>query len=59
MRRYREHSIEERVNGCLKHDFEVWHVQVRGYARVLCHLLFRALGLTADHLLRMTLRALG
>ena len=58
VRRSRAHSIEERLGGCLKHDLGGWHVRVRGYARVLSHLLFRALGLAADHLLRGTLRAL-
>ena len=45
--------------GAIKHEFGGWHVRVRGYARVLCHLLFGVIALTVDQLLRLTLRALG
>jgi hypothetical protein len=49
--RYHERSTVERVNGRLKDDFGGRVVRVRGHAKVMCHLMFGILALTADQLL--------
>lgn len=49
--RYNERSTVERVNGRLKDDFGGRMVRVRGHAKVMCHLMFGILALTADQLL--------
>lgn len=49
--RYKERSTVERVNGRLKDDFGGRVVRVRGHAKVMCHLMFGILALTADQLL--------
>lgn len=49
--RYHERSTVERVNGRLKDDFGGRTVRVRGHAKVMCHLMFGILALTADQLL--------
>ena len=41
----------ERVNGRLKDEFGGRMVRVRGHAKVMCHLMFGILALTADQLL--------
>ncbi len=46
--RYRERSTVERVNGRLKDKFGARQVRVRGHRKVLCHLMFGILALTAD-----------
>jgi len=51
--RYNERSTVERVNGRLKDEFGGRHVRVRGPAKVMCHLMFGILALTADQLIRM------
>jgi len=51
--RYNERSTIERVNGRLKDEFGGRHVRVRGDAKVMCHLMFGILALTADQLMRM------
>ncbi len=51
--RYNERSTVERVNGRLKDEFGGRYVRVRGHAKVLCHLMFGILALTADQLMRM------
>ncbi len=51
-RRYNERSNVERVNGRLKDEFGGRRVRVRGHAKVMCHLMFGILALTADQLLR-------
>jgi len=51
--RYNERSTVERVNGRLKDEFGGRHVRVRGHAKVMCHLMFGILSLTADQLMRM------
>lgn len=51
--RYNERSTVERVNGRLKDEFGGRHLRVRGHARVMCHLMFGILALTADQLMRM------
>jgi len=51
--RYRERTMVERVNARLKDEFGARHVRVRGGAKVMAHLMFGVLALTADQLLRM------
>lgn len=50
--RYRERTTAERVNGRLKDEFGGRTVQVRGAAKVMCHLMFGLLALTCDQLMR-------
>ena len=50
--RYNERSNVERVNGRLKDEFGGKTVRVRGHAKVLAHLMFGILVLTADQLMR-------
>ena len=52
-RRYVEHSGSERVNGRLKDEFGGRHVRVRGYDKVLAHLMFGMTVLTASQLMRL------
>ena len=49
--RYNERSTVERVNGRLKDEFGGRMVRVRGHAKVMCHLMFGILALTANQLL--------
>jgi len=51
--RYNERSTVERVNGRLKDEFGGRFVRVQGHAKVMCHLMFGILALTADQLMRM------
>lgn len=50
--RFKERSTVERVNARLKDDFGAHRVNVRGPAKVMTHLMFGVLVLTADQLLR-------
>jgi hypothetical protein len=50
--RYNERSNVERVNGRLKDEFGGKTVRVRGYAKVMTHLMFGIIVLTADQLIR-------
>lgn len=50
-RRYNERSTVERVNGRLKDEFGGRMVRVRGHTKVMCHLMFGILVLTADQLM--------
>jgi hypothetical protein len=50
--RYHERTTVERVNGRLKDEFGGRNVRVRGHAKVMCHLMFAILALTADQFLR-------
>jgi len=50
--RYNERGTVERVNGRLKDEFGAREVRVRGHSKVMCHLMFGILALTADQLLR-------
>jgi len=52
-RRYNERSSVERVNGRLKDEFGGRMVRVRGHAKVMSHLMFGILALTADQLIRL------
>jgi len=51
--RYNERSVVERVNGRLKDEFGGRFVRVKGDVKVMCHLMFGILALTADQLMRM------
>lgn len=50
--RYNERTAVERVNGRLKDEFGARMIRVRGHAKVMCHLMFGVLALTADQLMR-------
>ena len=52
-RRYKERTTVERVYARLKDEFGGRMIRVRGYAKVLAHLMFGILALTADQLLRL------
>ena len=46
-------SGSERINGRLKDEFGGRHVRVRGYDKVLAHLMFGMTVLTASQLMRL------
>jgi len=50
--RFRERTIVERTYGRLKDEFGGRFVRVRGGAKVMAHLMFGVLALTADQMLR-------
>jgi hypothetical protein len=50
--RYRERTAVERVYARLKEEFGASTVRVRGWAKVMTHLMFGILALTADQILR-------
>jgi hypothetical protein len=49
--RYNERSTVERVNARLKDEFDGRVVQVRGHAKVMGHLMFGLLALTANQMM--------
>jgi len=51
--RYKNRTTVERVNSRLKDEFGGRTVRVRGHAKVMAHLMFGILALTADQLLRL------
>ena len=51
--RYKGRTNAERVNARLKDEFGGRLILVRGYAKVMTHLMFGILALTADQLVRM------
>ena len=51
--RYNERSAAERVNGAIKDSYGGRCVRVRGHAKVLCHLMFGVMALTAEQLMRL------
>jgi hypothetical protein len=51
--RYKERSQAERTNARLKDDYGGRHIRVKGHAKVMAHLMFGILALTADQLLRL------
>ena len=51
--RYKNRTTVERVNSRLKDEFGGRTVRVRGNAKVMAHLMFGILALTADQLLRL------
>lgn len=52
--RYNERSTVERVNGRLKDEFNARMVRVKGHAKVMAHLMFGIMALTADQLMKFT-----
>ena len=50
--RYNERGTVERVNGRLKDEFGGRMVRVRSHAKVMCHLMFGIVAVTADQLMR-------
>ena len=52
--RFDERTTVERVNGRLKDGFGAAMVRVRGNAKVMCHLMFGIVALTADQILRLS-----
>lgn len=57
--RFRERSAVERVNARLKDEFGGSTVRVRGCVKVMAHLMFGILALTADQILRWCLPGSG
>ena len=53
--RYKERTTVERAFGRLKEEFGGRFVRVRGHAKVIAHLMFGILALTADQLLRLVM----
>ena len=51
--RYNERSTVERVNARLKDEFGGRVVRVRGHAKVMCHLMFGILALTANQMVTL------
>jgi hypothetical protein len=51
--RYKTRSGAERCNARLKDEFGARHVQVRGHAKVMCHLMLGVLALCADQFTRL------
>lgn len=51
--RYNERTGVERVNGYLKDNFGGRNVRVRGPKKVMCHLMFGILAVTATQLMRL------
>jgi hypothetical protein len=52
--RFRERTAVERVYSRLKDEFGGQYVRVRGWAKVMTHLMFGILALTVDQILRLT-----
>lgn len=50
--RYNERSTVERVNGRLKDEFNARVVRVKGHAKVMAHLMFGIITLTANQLMK-------
>ena len=53
--RYQERTVAERSNARLKDEFGGRHVRVRGSTKVMSHLMFGVLVLSADQLMRLLL----
>lgn len=51
--RYKARTGAERCNARLKDEFGARHVQVRGHAKVMCHLMLGVVALCADQLTRL------
>ena len=51
--RFRSRTMVERVYARLKDEFGISKARVRGPAKVMAHLMFAVLALTADQLLRL------
>jgi len=50
--RYKVRSTAERANARIKDDFGGRYVRVRGASKVMCHLMFGVIALTAEQLVR-------
>ena len=57
-RRYKERTTVERVYARLKDEFGGRMIRVRGYTKVMTHLMFGILALTADQLMRLVIQPL-
>jgi transposase len=55
-RRYKERTNVERVYARLKDEFGGSMIRVRGWAKVMTHLMFGILALTADQLMRLVIQ---
>jgi hypothetical protein len=53
--RYRERTAAERSNARLKDEFGATHLWVKGAVKVMSHLMFGVLALSADQLMRLRL----
>ncbi len=51
--RYNERTVAERSNARLKDEFGGHSIMVKGDAKVMAHLMFGVLALTADQLMRL------
>lgn len=51
--RFRERTMVERVFARLKDEFGGRHIRVRGHRKIMAHLMFGVLALTADQILRL------
>ena len=51
--RFRERTMVERVNARLKDEFGGRQIRVRGASKIMAHLMFGILALTADQLLKL------
>lgn len=51
--RYKERTVAERSNARLKDEFGGCNTRVRGSDKVMSHLMFGLLALTADQLMRL------
>ena len=58
LRRTKERTNVERVYARLKDEFGGRMIRVRGYAKVMTHLMFGILALTADQLMRLVTQPL-
>ena len=52
--RFRERTAVERVYSRLKDEFGARHIRVRGASKIMAHLMFGVLALTADQILKLT-----
>jgi hypothetical protein len=51
--RYKERSTAERVNSRIKDEFGATMIYVRGHAKIMTHLMFGLIAVTADQLIRL------
>ncbi len=51
--RYKERTVAERSNARLKDEFGARNIMVKGAVKVMCHLMFGLLALSADQLMRL------
>lgn len=53
--RWRDETTETHLSPALKDAYGSHHFVVRGHAKVFCHLMFGALVLTVNQLIRLTI----